>query len=111
MKFTVRPRPHSRLHFNVHVFGSRRQMYQYGRLQMPQVKADYAALTIVHFADPRLIGELLFTVQQLTPELIAHEASHAAEHYARTVGRRDGETIAAATAKITSDILDKVNHA
>ncbi|MEN6535067.1 MAG: hypothetical protein ABFD89_15485, partial [Bryobacteraceae bacterium] len=56
-----------------------------------------------------LLGDILFTDRSLTSENIAHEASHAAEWYARHIGRRDGETIAAASGRIASEILRRVH--
>lgn len=105
--FQARPREHSNYYFRVIIFPSQREMRAYERSVGAPCPQKYDALTICHSDRRWLLGELLFTVQQLTPELIAHEAAHAADWYARRVRRRDGETIAAAGAKIAADIIEK----
>lgn len=110
--FSVRPRARSRYYFLVRVFNSARAMRQHERGIDGNSVRDYRALTVryePHEGRGNLFGELLFTLRELTPELIAHEAAHAAEWYGRRIGRRDGETIAAATAAITAGILRTID--
>ena len=109
--FTIRPRARSRYHFLVRVFNSHRMMLEHERAIDGDVARDYRALTVryePHEGKGTTLGEILFTVRELTPELIAHEATHAAEWYGRRMGRRDGETIATAGGVMTAAILDKL---
>lgn len=95
-KFTVTPHPSSKKEFSVLVFNTRLAMARYlkrqGRWCGPCLAQCSTWRTVKWNGKawiPRpSIGELVFSIDTVTPEIVAHEATHAAVHALWTATRR-----------------------
>ena len=96
-------------------------MYQYAKRTWSQETSNYYAICLSSAPSEvkgRKLGEILFTIRELTHKLIAHESTHAAHHWFSTRTGKDAviinsegcghdteEWVAAATGNIVEQIM------
>ena len=81
---TFRVYPQHPWRFDVLVFSSERPMYAYAQAAWDYPSRDWAACVFtgdVGRSRTRCLGEILFHRRSLTPEIVSHEATHAAHNY------------------------------
>jgi hypothetical protein len=120
-RFRVYPNPPTKWRYEVCVFASQADMYEYARRTWGQETTNYYAICLSSAPSEikgRKLGEILFTLRELTHKLIAHESSHAATHWMSVRTGRDAviihtegcghdteEWVAAATGNIVEQVI------
>lgn len=84
-RFRIYPSPGTPWRYEVCLFASERPMYDYGRAVWNQDSENYHAvclsLACTELKRSRKMGEMLFSLRNLTTGLIVHECVHGAHHH------------------------------
>ena len=111
VRFTVRPRPHSPYRYDVLVFAGEKKMVRWAWMFRDVGIRSCLAACITNMDVSFDLGDLLFTRRQLTPELITHEATHAAHnYYAKVRGQRRITVGGARTTPGEEYVADAAGH-